>query len=101
MRKTRMSLPIMCPPSTPMSAAIFPCLCASRTSAAVDPDRKENGVHPAFAHARNVHVPVGIALTDVVVLGEEPLRGVVMRVKDDRGKMKLLCPLSNVIGRNT
>src|SRR6266851_2749596 len=31
----RTSLPIMWPPSTPISAAIFPFLCASRTSAAV------------------------------------------------------------------
>lgn len=35
MRTMRMSLPIMCPPSTPMSAAIFPCARAWRTSAAV------------------------------------------------------------------
>src|ERR1700674_2879617 len=35
MRKTRMSLPIMWPPSTPISAAILPCAWARRTSSAV------------------------------------------------------------------
>src|SRR5882757_2977384 len=34
-RSTPRSLLIMCPPSTPISAAIFPCFFAARTSAAV------------------------------------------------------------------
>src|SRR5579859_5311723 len=35
MRTMRISFPIMCPPSTPISAAILPCACARRTSSAV------------------------------------------------------------------
>src|SRR5580658_4900639 len=35
---------------------------------AVNPDGKENRVHPTFPHARYVDMPVGIALADVEVL---------------------------------
>ena len=53
--------------------------------ASVDPDREENRVHPTFAHARDIDVPVGIAFGDVVGIGEKTLRGVVVGIQDDRG----------------
>jgi len=50
---------------------------------AVNPDGKEDGVHAAFAHARDVNAAIGIALAKVKRLGEKALRGVIVRIEDD------------------
>ena len=68
--------------------------------AAIDPDGKENRIHAAFAHARNIHVTVGIALAEIEVLGEKALRGVVVRIEHDRGKVQLLGARGDLVGRN-
>ena len=49
---------------------------------AVDPDRKEDAIHAAFAHARYVDRAVRIALAQVIILREQALRRVVVRVDD-------------------
>ena len=48
--------------------------------AAINPDGKENGVHASFAHARDIDVAIGVAPAEVEILGEEPLRRVVVRI---------------------
>ena len=68
--------------------------------AAVDPDRKEDGVHAAFAHARDVDGAVGVALAEIVVVREEALRGVVVGVEDDGGKMQLVSASRDIVGGN-
>ena len=66
--------------------------------AAVDPDGKENGVHAAFAHARNVDAPGGIALAKIEIAGGETLGRVVVRVEDDGGEMQLTGFLGDRVG---
>jgi hypothetical protein len=66
--------------------------------APVNPNGKENGVHTAFVHSRDVYVAVGVALTEIIVLREKPLRSVIVGVEHDRREMQLLCALRNVVG---
>src|SRR5579859_275735 len=67
----------------------------------VDPDGKENGVHAAFAHTRNIDVPVRIALAKIEILGEETLRGIVVGIQHNRGKVQFVGPLGDFIRRRT
>ena len=55
---------------------------------------------PPSRMRRDVHVAIRIALAEVVALREETLRGVVVRVQDDRGKMQLVGPVGDGIGRS-
>jgi hypothetical protein len=64
----------------------------------VNPDGKENGVHAAFAHARNVDVPIRVTFADVEGVREEALRGVVVRVQHDGRKMQRTSMLRNIVG---
>jgi hypothetical protein len=59
--------------------------------AGVDEDGEEQRVEAAFAHAGNVDVAAaGVALGEVVVLGEEELRGVGVSVEHDGGEVELV-----------
>src|SRR5580658_2288172 len=70
--------------------------------ASVDPDGKEDGVHAAFLHVRNVDVAGGVLLAEVVVWREEALRGVIVRVEHDGREVQLMRTLRNfVAGRNS
>src|SRR6266849_2240335 len=102
----------MCPPSTPISAAIFPNFGCSRSQrhilwmfanlfangvdlryGAIDrfrssnldrnPNRKENRAEPAFFHAWDIDAPAGAAFIDIEFAVEKPLRRVVVRVHDN------------------
>src|SRR5438045_4296963 len=66
--------------------------------ATINPDGKEDLVHTAFAHARNVHVAVGIALAEVEVFGEKALRGVVVGIEHNRREMQFSSALRDVVG---
>src|SRR5207245_2299603 len=66
--------------------------------AAVDPHREKLDVEAALAHARDIHMTVGVALAEIKGLREEALRRVRVRVKDDRGKMELAGMLRNIVG---
>src|SRR5438094_1049779 len=66
--------------------------------AAINPYGKEDRVHAAFAHARNVHMAVGIAFAEVEVLGEKALRGVVVRIEHNRREMQFSSALRDVVG---
>src|SRR5581483_5750414 len=63
----------------------------------INPNGEENGVHPAFAHAGDVDASVRIPLAQVKILGEEALRGVVVRIQHDGGKVQLVSPLGDVV----
>ena len=55
------------------------------------PDGKEQRVKTAFAHARDVYVAVVVSGSDIEgVVEQQPLRGVVMRIDDDRALVNLL-----------
>ncbi len=67
--------------------------------AGVDEDGEEQRVEAAFAHAGNVDVAAaGVALGEVVVLGEEELRGVGVRVEHDGGEVELVGVVGGGVG---
>src|SRR5467141_3923375 len=87
---------IACPPSTPMSTAMWPRAAAARTSPAVvasstsrllsaraRPDREERGREPPLAHARHVDVAVRQPRGNVRLHVEHALRRVDVAVHDD------------------
>src|SRR5271170_3599506 len=65
--------------------------------ASVDPDGEEDGVHAAFPHAGNVDVAAGVALAQIVVLGEEALCGVIVRVQHDGREMQFVRLRGNIV----
>jgi hypothetical protein len=62
-----------------------------------NPDGKENRAEVAVAHARDVDAAVGVADAQVELVVEQALRGVVVRVDDDRRKVKFLGTLGNAV----
>jgi hypothetical protein len=65
--------------------------------AAIDPNRKEDGVHAALAHARDIYAAIGIAFRDIEGLGEESLCGIVVSVQNDRREMQFSGAFGEVI----
>jgi hypothetical protein len=63
-------------------------------------DGKKLSVEPAFAHPWNVDVPFRIAFAKIKCAAEQTLRSVGMRIEDDRGEMKLVRALGEVIRRS-
>ena len=62
------------------------------------PDREEQRIEATFAHARDVDVPVLVARGEIEGLVEdESLRGVVVRVDDDRAIVQLLRPSGHLV----
>ncbi len=73
--------------------------CRRTHRATVNPNRKENRIHSAFLHARNVDVTVGIAFGEIEVFRKETLCRVVVRIQHDRGEMKFARPLGDVVAK--
>jgi hypothetical protein len=63
----------------------------------IDPNRKENGIHSALAHARNVDVAIQVAFAQIEAFREQPLRGVVVGVQHNRGKVQFAGSIANRI----
>ena len=64
----------------------------------VDPDREKDGRESAITHPGNVDVAIGVWNGDIEMRIEEPLRGVVVGVDDDRGGLQLFRFIGDGVG---
>ncbi len=62
--------------------------CLGPGNFAGHPDGKENRAEVAIAHAGDVYAPGSAARAKIELAVQKPLRGVVMRVHDDRREMQ-------------
>ena len=64
--------------------------CFGSSDFAGNPDRKENGVQAAFAHAWKINAAVVVSFSNVKLSIQEALGRVVVSVHNNRGEMQFL-----------
>src|SRR6266480_6708457 len=66
-------------------------------SPAGNEDGEKLRIEAALAHPGNVNVAFRITVAKIERAGKHPLRRIRMRIQDNRGEVKLVCALRNII----